>query len=113
MAIVQSINSVYQFEAAFKEAGRPDQFSLNGFKALFDYLNNLSDDIGRPIELDVVALCCDYTEDSYSNIAKDYSIKLTNAEDEDQAKQIVIDYLQDNTSYVGEGEDDNLVYAVF
>ena len=113
MAIVQSINSVYQFEAAFKEAGRSEQFSWDGFKALFDYLNNLSDDIGQPIELDVVALCCDYTEDSYSNIAKDYSIKLTNAEDEDQAKQIVIDYLQDNTSYVGEGEDDNLVYAVF
>ena len=113
MAIVQSINSVYQFEAAFKEAGRSEQFSWDGFKALFDYLNNLSDDIGQPIELDVVALCCDYTEDSYSNIAKDYSIKLTNAEDEDQAKQIVIDYLQDNTSYVGEGEDDNLVYTVF
>ena len=113
MAIVQSIHSVYQFEAAFKEAGRSEQFSWDGFKALFDYLNNLSDDIGQPIELDVVALCCDYTEDSYSNIAKDYSIKLTNAEDEDQAKQIVIDYLQDNTSYVGEGEDDNLVYAVF
>ena len=113
MAIVQSINSVYQFEAAFKEAGRSEQFSWEGLKSLFDYLDNLSDDTGEPIELDVVALCCDYTEDSYSNIAKDYSIKLTNAEDEDQAKQIVIDYLQDNTSYVGEGEDDNLVYAAF
>ena len=113
MAIVQSINSVYQFEAAFKEAGRSDQFSWEGLKSLFDYLDDLSEDTGEPIELDVIALCCDYTEDSYSNIAKDYSIKLTNAEDEDQAKQIVIDYLQDNTSYVGEGEDDNLVYAVF
>lgn len=113
MAIVQSIHSVYQFEAAFKEAGRSEQFSWDGFKALFDYLNNLSDDIGQPIELDVVALCCDYTEDSYSNIAKDYSIKLSEAEDEEGEKQIVIDYLQDNTSYVGEGEDDNLVYAAF
>lgn len=113
MAIVQSINPVYQFEAAFKEAGRSEQFSWDGFKALFDYLNNLSDDIGQPIEFDVIALCCDYTEDSYSNIAKNYSIKLSEAEDEEEEKQIVINYLQDNTSYVGEGEDDNLVYAAF
>ena len=113
MAIVQSINSVYQFEAAFKEAGRSEQFSWEGLKALFDYLNNLSDNIGQPIELNVLALCWDYTEDSYSNIAKDYSIDLSEAEDEEEEKQIVIDYLQNNTSYVGEGEDDNLVYAAF
>ena len=111
MAIVQSINSVYMFEAAFKEAGRGDNFTRTGIKALFDYLDDAYND--EPYELDVVGLCCDYTEDTYQSIAEDYSIDLSEAEDEDEAKQIVIDYLQDNTSYVGEGEDDNLVYAVF
>jgi hypothetical protein len=60
MAIVQSINSVHQFREAFRLAGRMDQFSYEGLEVLFDYLDNLSEDIGEPIELDVVALCCNY-----------------------------------------------------
>lgn len=112
MAIVQSINSVYQFEAAFKEAGRAEQFTWTGLKSLFDYLDSMGDE-GEPYDLDVVGLCCEYTEDTYQSIAENYSIDLTDAEDEEEAKQLVIDYLQDNTSYVGEGDDDNLVYAAF
>lgn len=111
MAIVQSINTVYMFEAAFKEAGRADNFSWTGLKSLFDYLDDSFND--EPYDLDVIALCCEYTEDTYQSIAENYSIDLSEAEDEEEAKQIVIDYLQDNTSYVGEGDDDNLVYAAF
>ena len=62
MAIVQSINNVYQFREAFRLAGRMDQFSYEGLEVLFDYLDTLSEDIGEPIELDVVALCCEYYE---------------------------------------------------
>ena len=29
---------------------------------MFDYFNNLSEECGKNIELDVVALCCDYSE---------------------------------------------------
>ena len=50
------------FLEEFKRYGREDQFSYEGKKALFDYLNDLSDDIGEPIELDVIGLCCDFTE---------------------------------------------------
>ena len=114
MAIVQSINSVYQFEAAFKEAGRSEQFSWEGLKALFDYLNNFSDDVGENIELDVISLCCDYSEDDYKDIAENYSIDLSEAEgDEDEEKNIVIKHLEYNTHYLGTGSDNNLVYAVF
>ena len=52
MAIVQSINNVYQFREAFRLAGRMDQFSYEGLEVLFDYLDNLSEDTGEPIELD-------------------------------------------------------------
>ena len=114
MAIVQSIHSVYQFEAAFKEAGRSEQFSWDGFKALFDYLNNFSDDVGENIELDVISLCCDYSEDDYKDIAENYSIDLSEAEgDEDEEKDIVIEYLENHTHYLGAGSVNNLVYAVF
>jgi len=65
--------SVYDFEQAFKQCGRQDQFTYAGKKALFDYLEQLSEDTGEPIELDVIALCCEYTEyDSFEDLQKDY-----------------------------------------
>jgi hypothetical protein len=45
---------------------RGEQFSHFGLIALFDYLEMLEDDIGEPIELDVIGLCCDYSE--YANL---------------------------------------------
>jgi hypothetical protein len=51
---------------AFHKMGRGDQFSYEGLIALFDYLEILEDDIGEPIELDVISLCCEYTE--YENL---------------------------------------------
>ena len=113
MAIVQSINSVYMFEAAFKEAGRKDQFSWEGLKSLFDYLDNLSDDIGEPIELDVVGICCDYRECDFMEVIEDYRLDFSECETEEEARNSVIEYLQDNTVYVGEGENGSLVFAAF
>ena len=113
MAIVQSINSVYQFREAFRLAGRGDQFSYKGLDVLFDYLEQLSEDIGEPVELDVVGLCCDYYESSIEEIIAQYNLDVSHAEgDEDEIKAIVEEYLQDNTSICGE-VDDGFVYAAF
>jgi len=50
------------FLKEFEEFGRENHFSYEGKKALYDYLNELSDDIGEPIELDIIGICCDFTE---------------------------------------------------
>jgi hypothetical protein len=50
------------FVQAFCDFNRQDNFSVAGRIALYDYLESLSDDIGEDIELDVVALCCEYSE---------------------------------------------------
>jgi len=113
MAIVQSINNVHQFRETFRLAGRMDQFSYEGLEVLFDYLDNLSEDTGEPIELDVVALCCEYYEDSTEEIIANYNIDISDADgDEDEIKTIVEEYLQDNTSVCGEVSD-GFVYAAF
>ena len=39
-----------------------DNFTPAGQRALFDYLERLEEDTGTPMELDVIALCCEYTE---------------------------------------------------
>lgn len=51
-----------EFEAAFNRMGRGDQFSPEALRALFDYLEDIEDDMHCPIELDVVALCCEFEE---------------------------------------------------
>jgi hypothetical protein len=63
--MINTINK-YEFRDAFHKMGRGDQFSYEGLIALFDYLEMLEDDIGEPIELDVIAICCEYTE--YENL---------------------------------------------
>lgn len=54
--------SFYMFEDAFKRADRFDNFSYEARRALFDYLEELEQDLGEEIELDVIALCCEYQE---------------------------------------------------
>lgn len=113
MAIVQSINSAHQFREAFRLAGRGDQFSYEGLEVLFDYLEQYSEDTGEPIELDVVALCCEYYESSIKEIIDQYNLDVSYAEDdEDEIKETVKEYLEYKTSVCGE-VDGGFVYAAF
>ena len=113
MAVVQSINNVYQFREAFRLAGRMDQFSYEGLEVLFDYLDNLSEDTGEPIELDVVALCCEYYESSIEELINNYNIDLSEVDDDpDSIIEIVREYLEDNASVCGEVSN-GFVYAAF
>lgn len=50
------------FHDAFVRTGRKDQFSYEGRAALYGYPADLADGTGEPVELDVIALCCDFTE---------------------------------------------------
>ena len=51
----------HDFHEAFAKQ-RPDNFTPDGLNALYDYLTELENDIGEEMELDVIAICCDYTE---------------------------------------------------
>lgn len=61
------------FTDAFRGMGRENSFSYDGLKALYEYLEQLEDDCGMEIELDVVALDCEYTEyESATEAASNY-----------------------------------------
>ena len=51
-----------QFVQAFKDYGRENQFSREALKALFEYIEEYEDSTGEEIELDVIGLCCEFTE---------------------------------------------------
>lgn len=91
----------HDFIQAFNDIGRADQFSREGLAVLFEYLEQYEEETGEEIELDVVALCCDFYEGSYSDIARDYSIDIDSM-DEDEIADAVREYLEDEGVLVGE-----------
>jgi len=50
------------FQDAFRSMGRSNQFSYEALRALFDYLEEIEADSGQEMELDVIALCCEFME---------------------------------------------------
>lgn len=101
-----------EFIDAFRRYDRYDQFGYDALVSLFDYVEQLEDDCGEEMELDVIALCCDYSEDSVGAIADNYSIDLSDCDDDDERKDAVLEYLNDNTIVVGE-TDAGIVYKSF
>jgi hypothetical protein len=98
----QTVNTVSNFRDEFRACGRADQFSYEGLGILFAYFEQYEDDTGESVELDVIAICCDFSEDSYENIAHQYGIELDPEMDEDYQKQQVIEHLEGEGVYVGD-----------
>lgn len=90
------------FVDAFHAYERYDQFGYEALKVLFEYLESYEDDCGVEIELDVIALCCEYSVDSIEDIASNYSIDLSECEDDDEKREAVREYLEYHTSICGD-----------
>jgi len=64
-----------EFIADF-QAIRPNDFSRRALVALFDYFEELEDDLGEEIEFDPIAICCDYAEyETALEAAQDYGLE--------------------------------------
>jgi hypothetical protein len=109
--------SRYDFERTFVDADRKENFSYEALGLLFDYFEDYEEQTGEEIELDVIAICCEYTEDTAEGIARNYSIDLSDIDTEDddyeeQCTEAVRDYLNENTQLVGETST-GFVYLTF
>lgn len=98
----------YAFENAFKTI-RPDNFSYEGLRALFDHFEEYEDSTGEQVELDVIGICCEYNEDTWQNIARDYRIELDPSNDDEANQELVEDWLHDEGVFVG-SVDGGFVY---
>lgn len=78
------------FIRAFDDYNRSENFSIKGRRALYNYLEDLSEDTGQDITLDVIALCCEY--DEYEDI-EDY---FNNYYAEEQKLEIINQFIEDN-----------------
>ena len=60
MALIETINASDLYNMACS-MGRGHNFGYSGWLAIGDHLENLSDDLGENIEVDIVAICCEYS----------------------------------------------------
>jgi hypothetical protein len=84
-----------QFCDASRDSGRNTQFTYEAKRALFDYL----EDIGEEIELDVIALCCEWYEETLEDVLHDYGLES-------------VEELEENTTVI-EVPNGNILYQAF
>ena len=79
-----------------------NNFSYEGLNSLFDYLEEFEEDMGKEIEFDPVAICCEYSEyENLEEIKKTYDC-IENYED-----------LENNTSIIKIENTDRLIIQDF
>ena len=112
----QTIN-FNNFVDAFKAYNRMDNFSYDALKAIFEYLEDYERDSGEEQELDVIAICCEFSENTWQDVIDLYNIDVDYSEDERDIIQQVKDFLECESVMVGYSNDknlsDNVVYQSF
>lgn len=84
------------FTQAFHLADRGSEFTYSALSALYDHLTEMESDTGEQIELDVIALCCEWDEyDTAIEAAAAYSTP-DRFEDESEA----LEWLKEQTTVV-------------
>ena len=90
---------VYGFRRAFERTDRKDQFSYEGLEALFNWLEQYEDDTGEEMELDIIALCCDFTEyESLSDFQQDYGMTYQSIDDIEENTGVI--RIRDDGSFI-------------
>jgi hypothetical protein len=73
MALVKTV-TLRDFQNAFKALGE-EIFSEKALESLYDYFEQLSEDQETDIELDVLSICCDFTEDCVYEVCETYNLE--------------------------------------
>lgn len=117
--LVTTIDNAYQLEQLFRECGRENHFSHEGLNALYDYLYDYSEDVGEDFKIDVIALCCDFTEyESWEEIYDNYSCSYNNESktfeelEEDGELDDFKEWVQDRTTVIECTDYENNVVGI-
>lgn len=97
------------FASEFHKTGRGNHFTKRGLCELYDFLIKTEDYTGEEIELDVIALCCDFGEDHYIDLVARMDIDTGHFDDEDDLFQAVLDELNDSTMVVYADYDNGMI----
>ena len=94
------------FVQAFEDFRRSSQFSFEALNLIFNYL----EDSDPAYELDVIGICCEFSESTIQELIAEND--LDTSEDEEENRQMVRSFLEENTAIIGETAD-GFVYLQF
>ena len=103
--IFQTVTSD-DFVRAFDEANRSENFTIAGRLALFDYLEDYSDELSGGMQLDVIGLCCQFSEYNSACLAvgdinPDACREImSNNNDETAEDEEALEWLRDRTTVI-------------
>ena len=114
MALIETINASDLYNMACR-MDRGHDFGYAGWRAIGEYLEQLSEDMGEDVEIDIVAICCDYNmvesaDEFYSEWRSNLGfskegLNIDTGEiwedmDDEELLKAIENYLQENTSVV-------------
>ena len=79
---------------------RPDNFSYAALGELFDWFEDYEDATGEEMELDVIAICCDWSEYTLEELKQDYGYMLTGEDDTPTTIEGWAEFLDDHTMVI-------------
>lgn len=86
--MIKTINQ-WEFVDEFKRI-RPDNFSRLGLLELFDHFEMLEQDQMQPMELDVISICCEYSEyESLEEFQNDYGSEYESIDDIERETEVI------------------------
>jgi hypothetical protein len=104
----QTVNNS-DFHNAFNRMDRGTQFSYEALNLIYDYL----EEIDPNMELDVIAICCDFSEMHIADVFNSYPISCdSDSPTPEEVKSAVLNYLYAHTAVVGE-TDSAVVFQQF
>lgn len=92
MAVYKTL-SLYEFEREFRDYGR-DYYSPEAYSYLYELLDDGS------FELDVIAVCCDWTESDAGELWDDYGYLVGGGEFTNQQFKLLLEALEAYTMVV-------------
>ena len=94
---MKTIVSEYQFVDAFRLCGRETQFTVPARRALFAHLEDYERETCFELELDPIAVCCDFAEyPSALSAAEAYGFK----DGIDSKEESALEWLQNRTQVI-------------
>lgn len=84
-----------------------DYYSYEAYEAMIQLFEDES------FELDVIALCCDFNEDTEEDIINNYSIDVSCCIDNDERLECIKNYLDNHAGYYRILDNGNIFYQVF
>ena len=113
----------HQFIEAFRNCNRlkteenNGNFTIEGLRALFEYIEEYEESTGEEIELDVIGLCSDLGEyNNWKEVIQDYGYLLEREDydSEQEYKEALLNELQDHTTVIIiDEEDGHFIVGVF